>query len=101
MEEGQLSIFDQGYYEQKTEELDLNKLGFKIHASLIYKLGNELISNEIIAISELVKNAYDADSKYVKLIVNPTYSIYDSNRNINKNYWKNRDKRCWLRNGNR
>lgn len=73
MEIEQISIFEQGYYEQKTESIDLNELGFKIHASLIYKLGNELISNEIIAISELVKNAYDADSLYVKLLVDPSY----------------------------
>ena len=40
---------------------------FRPRARIIRTLGRELISNEFIAIQELVKNAYDADAKTVLL----------------------------------
>ena len=73
---GQLSLFDiaSEFYEDKNiDKLDLDNLSFKVHASLIYKLGEALISDEITALSELVKNSYDADSSYVELFVDSEY----------------------------
>jgi len=43
------------------------KLNFKPRARLIKQLGEQLIANEKIAISELVKNAYDACASKVKI----------------------------------
>lgn len=43
---------------------------FDIHASIVFRLGDELISDEIQALVELVKNAYDADATIVKIEVN-------------------------------
>ncbi|WP_207383520.1 sensor histidine kinase [Paenibacillus solani] len=68
-----MNLFDYYYEEPDIESIDLNKVGFRVHASLIYKLGEELISDEVTAISELVKNSYDADSPYVNLVVDPYF----------------------------
>ena len=43
-------------------------ISFQPRARLIKLLGEELISDDVVAISELVKNAYDADATDVKVI---------------------------------
>lgn len=43
-------------------------LKIKPYARLLTMLGEQLIKNERIALIELIKNAYDADSKWVKVI---------------------------------
>ena len=40
---------------------------FRPRARLMATLGNELISSEIVALSELVKNSYDADARHVAI----------------------------------
>lgn len=72
----QLNLFDANsdYFEVGTDNLDLKKLNFKVHASLIYKLGESLIADEITALSELLKNAYDADASFCNLTIEPTFS---------------------------
>jgi len=42
---------------------------FRPRARLLLILGEELITNEIIAVVELVKNAYDADATRVKVVL--------------------------------
>jgi signal transduction histidine kinase len=42
---------------------------FGIHASLVFQLGESLISDSVQALVELVKNAYDADADYAKVTV--------------------------------
>jgi signal transduction histidine kinase len=70
----QLNLFDSDYFEDPTlDDYGLEDLKFRVHTSLIYKLGEELIKNEVTAISELVKNSYDADSSYVELLVDPFF----------------------------
>lgn len=44
------------------------------HASIISRLGEELIADEITAFSELIKNCYDADSPYAKFNVDCAYT---------------------------
>lgn len=39
----------------------------KVHPSVIFKLGEDLITDEIQALVELIKNSYDADSTWVRL----------------------------------
>ena len=51
----------------------MTKLHFKVHASVIYKLGESLIADEVTALSELLKNAYDADASFCKLMIDPDY----------------------------
>ena len=42
---------------------------FEIDASVVYQLGEMLISDEVQALIELVKNSYDADASYANIIV--------------------------------
>lgn len=44
---------------------------FRPRARIIRTLGRELISNEVIAIQELIKNAYDADASVCMITFNP------------------------------
>jgi signal transduction histidine kinase len=46
-----------------------DKHHFDIHASLVFQLGESLISDPVQALVELIKNAYDADSDYAKVII--------------------------------
>ncbi len=50
------------------------KLKIRPYARLLTMLGEQLITNEQIALSELIKNAYDADADWVKIsFVNFSY----------------------------
>jgi len=46
---------------------DPNGVRFSVDANLINRLGTELVARQETALSELVKNAYDADAKKVKI----------------------------------
>lgn len=48
---------------------------FDINPHVIRQLGEELVPDEITALMELIKNAYDADASYVKIDIN-TEGIY-------------------------
>lgn len=43
---------------------------FDIHASVVFQLGESLISDSVQALMELVKNSYDADASYCKVTIN-------------------------------
>ena len=45
----------------------MNRLTFKISSSLKNLIGKELITNEFVAIFELVKNSYDANATEVEI----------------------------------
>lgn len=49
-------------------KLDETGVRFSVDAGIINRLGRELVGRHETAVSELVKNAYDADSKNVNLI---------------------------------
>ncbi|MEE4235021.1 ATP-binding protein [Pseudomonas viridiflava] len=61
----------------------LDELPFEIAARLPIQLGRQSISSSMVAISELIKNSYDADSKNVELTFTkskeglPSLVIYD------------------------
>jgi len=42
---------------------------FEVHPSVVYQLGESLISDAVQALIELVKNCYDADATYAKVII--------------------------------
>lgn len=52
----------------KEEIIDSGSFVFKPRARLIKTIGEELISNDNVAITELVKNSYDAGSPIVEII---------------------------------
>jgi signal transduction histidine kinase len=47
-----------------------DKPHFDVSAAVVRQLGEELVSDEVTAIVELVKNAYDADASYANVVVN-------------------------------
>lgn len=51
----------------KIASLEQNKVRFSIDAGVIDRLGQELVARQETAVSELVKNSYDADAKKVTL----------------------------------
>ena len=51
---------------------------FDISAAVIRQLGEELVTDEVTAIMELVKNSYDADADWVMVEVNTEENISDS-----------------------
>ncbi|WP_289034391.1 sensor histidine kinase [uncultured Roseibium sp.] len=53
---------------------------FNISASVVRQLGDELVSDEVTAIVELVKNAYDADSDYAHVVVDTVHSPDDESK---------------------
>ena len=42
---------------------------FHVHTSVVFQLGESLISDVVQALVELVKNAYDADATYTNVVV--------------------------------
>ena len=70
--------------------LDPNNVRFSIDAGLIDRLGQELVARQETAVSELVKNAHDADATEVKLtfidsdIVGGTLKIQDNGEGMTR-----------------
>lgn len=42
---------------------------FRVHTSVVFQLGESLISDVVQALVELVKNAYDADATFARVLV--------------------------------
>lgn len=53
----------------------MKNLHFKVSSGLKDIIGRDLITNELVAIFELVKNSYDAEAKNVNIIIN-SYDNY-------------------------
>lgn len=71
----QLSLFDHNsdFLDSSIANINGNSASFRVHASLIYKLGESLIADEVTALSELIKNAYDADATICTLTIKTDY----------------------------
>jgi signal transduction histidine kinase len=54
---------------------DKDNVRFSVDAGVIDRLGSELVARQETAVSELIKNAYDADATHVKLIFENTASV--------------------------
>ena len=54
-------------------KLDRNNVRFTIDAGIVSRLGVELVGKRETAITELIKNAYDADATEVNLIFENAY----------------------------
>ena len=59
----------------KLAEFDKDHVRFSIDGGLIDRLGNELVARQETAVSELVKNCYDADATHVTLTFSNTEKI--------------------------
>jgi signal transduction histidine kinase len=58
---------DAQYFNNDSDQIYLGQAAFSVMARIALQLGRESISNSIVAISELVKNAYDADAEKVSI----------------------------------
>lgn len=56
-------------------KFDENNVRFSVDAGIINRLGMELVARHETAVSELVKNAYDADATKVKIFFKDTSTI--------------------------
>ena len=76
----QLTLFDvmSDYLESDINKFNKKNAKFRIHASLIYKLGESLIADEVTALSELIKNSYDADAKFCHITIDTSYVEYET-----------------------
>ncbi len=45
----------------------MEQIGFKVSPRTIRMIGRQNVSNQFVAINELVKNSYDADSESVEI----------------------------------
>ena len=76
----------------------MTKVSFKISSALKNIIGKELITNDFIAVFELVKNAFDANAREVEIIFegikseNPRIVIKDNGDGMDENDLKNK----WL-----
>lgn len=59
----------------------MGKPQFDINPHVIRQLGAELVSDNVTALLELIKNSYDADATYVNIEINTTGIYQDSNVN--------------------
>ena len=51
---------------------------FDINPHVIRQLGAELVTDQVTALMELIKNSYDADANYVKVTIDTTGSLFDN-----------------------
>ena len=57
---------------------DINRPHFEISAAVVKQLGEELVTDEVTALIELVKNSYDADASYANVVVDTRNILQDS-----------------------
>ena len=55
----------------------MEKVHFDVHPSVVYQLGENLISDAVQALIELVKNCYDADATYAKVTIDTQGKIFE------------------------
>ena len=66
---------------------------FDINPHVIRQLGEELVPDEMTALMELIKNAYDADASFVKIDINTT-GVY-SGESLTYQSHTGYISRCW------
>ena len=49
-----------------------------VHPSVVFKLGEDLISNDVQALVELVKNSWDAEADRAHIVIDTTASVSDA-----------------------
>jgi len=64
-------------HEPEIPDIQSGNVRFDINPHIVRQLGGELVPDDITALMELVKNAYDADSPYVRININTQESYGD------------------------
>lgn len=72
------------------DNMNLENINFSVDAGLIDRLGKELVGRSETAVSELIKNSYDADSTSVEITFlnsfTPNGTLIISDNGIGMNY---------------
>jgi hypothetical protein len=77
-------------YSNRLARLDPDNVRFSVDAGLINRLGRELVAKQETAVSELIKNAYDADATLVELLFEAsdasggTLTIFDNGHGMSR-----------------
>jgi signal transduction histidine kinase len=74
--------------DKEKEVVGAEKPHFDISSYVVKQLGDELISDEVTALMELVKNSYDADADYANIVIDThgTLTEYDINYKSHRGY---------------
>ncbi|MGD0406403.1 MAG: ATP-binding protein [Candidatus Bathyarchaeia archaeon] len=81
------------------DKVQLEPLHFTVEAGIVHRLGEESVSDEVLAVVELVKNSYDDDAENVKLSLKnirtgaSTITIADDGNGMSEEDLKSR----WMR----
>lgn len=59
---------------------------FDVHSSVLFKLGEDLITDVYQALAELIKNSYDADASYAKISIDTRKRYVITNNQIQKGH---------------
>lgn len=54
---------------KRKETKVVDTLHLEVHPSVVFKLGADLITDDMQALIELIKNSYDADATYVRVYI--------------------------------
>lgn len=66
-----------------TERVLAGTFPLTVHPSVVFKLGEDLITDDVQALTELIKNAYDADSPSVAVDIDTrVWTMLDSGREL-------------------
>jgi signal transduction histidine kinase len=55
-----------------SQQISDQSFSFSVDSALLRELGEKLVSTVHVAVSELIKNAYDADADHVKVFITPS-----------------------------
>jgi hypothetical protein len=81
------------------EKIPLEPLNFTVEAGIVHRLGEESVSDGVLAVVELVKNSYDDDAENVDLVLRnirtgaSTITITDNGNGMTEEHLKAR----WMR----
>lgn len=86
---------------EEPSRVNTGSFNFEVDASLLFQLGEQLVARRSIALSELIKNAYDADATEVTVLLEdvtkPKGSIIIQDNGLGMTYEAIRDQ--WMRVG--
>ena len=66
-----MNVSDASEFTRNTGDKDSVRVAFRFHSRVLAALGRDLVTNDVVAVMELVKNAYDALATQVEVRIRP------------------------------
>lgn len=66
-----MNVSDASGLTRNTDDKDSVRVAFRFHSRVLAALGRDLVTNDVVAVMELVKNAYDAFATQVEVRIRP------------------------------